>query len=90
MREEGHEVIELREVLPVEATDVEVLRYAYEHGLLLVTCNRGDFLDLIGQQPNPGLVILIRRRSRQAECAHLLTLLSRAGEQGLLGGVNFA
>ena len=90
MRQDGHEVIELRRVLPVESTDAEVLRYAHEHGLLLVTCNRDDFLGLIGQQPNPGLIILIRRRTRQAESAHLLTLISRSGEQGLLGGVNFA
>jgi hypothetical protein len=36
------------------------------------------------------LIVLIRRRSRQAECAHLLTLLRGAGGDGLAGNVNFA
>ena len=34
--------------------------------------------------------ILIRRRTRQAECAHLLSLLRRADETGLIGNINLA
>jgi len=90
MRLEGHEVVELRKVLPVNATDAGVLQYAQEHGLLLVTCNPDDFPGLIAEQPNPGLIILVRRRTRQAECARLLTLIASSGEEGLRGGVNFA
>jgi hypothetical protein len=41
-------------------------------------------------QPNPGLVVLIRRRSRQAECGNLLKLLREAGESGIAGKINFA
>jgi hypothetical protein len=48
------------------------------------------FLPLAGAGPHPGLVILIRRKTRQAECAHLLRLLRSAGESGLAGNVNFA
>ena len=46
LRQEGHEVTELREVLPIRASDVEVFSYAREHGLFLITCNRDDFLAL--------------------------------------------
>ena len=51
LRQEGHEVIELRQVLPVHATDAEALGYAHEHGLFLITCNRADFLALTADQP---------------------------------------
>ena len=61
----GHEVIELRQVLPPHASDFEALEYAREHGLFLITCNRDDFLALAGDHPNPGIIILVRRRSRQ-------------------------
>ena len=90
LRREGHEVTELREVLPVTASDLEALQYAHEHALFIVTCNRDDFLALVATHPNPGLIILIRRRSRQAECGNLLTLLREAGEAGITGNINFA
>jgi predicted nuclease of predicted toxin-antitoxin system len=90
LRQEGHEVTELRAVLAVNASDPEVIRYAHERELLLVTCNRDDFLALASEQAGAGLIVLIRRRTRQAECAHLLALLARAGEDGLRGNINFA
>jgi hypothetical protein len=42
--------------------------------------------------PHPfhGLIILIRRRTRQEECAHLLALLRRAGETGVARNINLA
>jgi len=90
LRREFHETTELRDVLPVTAGDLDVLRYANERGLFVVTCNRDDFLKLVTDHPNPGLIVLIRRRSRQAECGNLLTLLRDAGEQGIAGNINFA
>jgi predicted nuclease of predicted toxin-antitoxin system len=90
LRQVGHEVIELRQVLPPHTCDFEALEYAREHGLFLITCNRDDFLALAGDHPNPGIIILVRRRSRHAECGHLLTLLSRAGESRLHRNINFA
>jgi predicted nuclease of predicted toxin-antitoxin system len=86
----GHEVVELRNVLPRDTADAEVLRYARLHQVLLVTCNRDDFLELAAQEPTFGLVILIRRRSRMAECSELLRLIDRAGESGLLRNINYA
>jgi predicted nuclease of predicted toxin-antitoxin system len=90
LRQVGHEVIALRQVLPPHASDFEALEYAREHGLFLITCNRDDFLALAANHPNPGIIILVRRRSRHAECGHLLALLSRAGESGLHRKINFA
>ncbi len=86
----GHLVKRLREVLPVEALDVDVLEYACRHELILVTCNRDDFLTLAKSHSHAGIVILIRRKSRIAECAALLQLIEKAGESGLLSNINFA
>jgi predicted nuclease of predicted toxin-antitoxin system len=90
LRHEGYEMTELREILAVRDTDVEVFNYAREHSLMLITCNRDDFLSLAAKQSNPGITILIRRRSGHVECGHLLALLKRAGESGLISNVNFA
>jgi predicted nuclease of predicted toxin-antitoxin system len=86
----GHEVNLLREVLPVDAKDVQVLALAAQRGLVLVTCNRDDFLELANKQPHAGIIIIVRRRTRAAECAALLRLLRAAGDSGILGSINFA
>jgi len=52
-------------------------------------CYRDDFLSLAAKQSNPGIII-VRRGSRHVECGHLLALLKRAGESGLIRNVNFA
>lgn len=81
----------LREVLPITTPNAEVLAYAWKYSLITVTCNRADFLSLAAGHPDhPGLVILFRRRTRQAECAKILNLLKCAGETGLRNNVNFA
>ena len=46
-------------------------------------------LELVGQD-HPGIVILIRRRRRIAECAAVVKLLERAGATGIEGNINFA
>jgi len=91
----GHDVKTLRESLPVTATDEEVFAHAQESRRVILSCNRDHFLALARQatdrqQPFAGLIILIRRRTRQAECAHLHALLRRAGDSGVEGNVNFA
>jgi predicted nuclease of predicted toxin-antitoxin system len=75
LRQEDHEVTELRPVLPLQATDLDVLGYARDHDSYLITCNRDDFLSLATNHANPGVIILVRRRSRHAECGRLLALL---------------
>ncbi len=86
----GHDVTLLRKALPESAPDQAVLEFAYEQGLLLLTCNRDDFLELANQQPHHGIVIVIRRRTRAAERAALFRLLDRAGSDGLQNNINFA
>ena len=86
----GHDVVLLKECLPVTATDGEVLRYSTEQDRILITCNRDDFLELAREEPFSGIIILIRRKSRVQECAKVLSLLDRAGETGLWANINFA
>ena len=90
-----HEVRRLREVLPVTAADLAVFEWAQREQRIIISCNRDHFLELARQavskgQPFVGLIILIRRRTRQSECAHLLSLLRRAGDSGVSGNVNLA
>ena len=42
------------------------------------------------ERTSSGLIILIRRRSPEAECTNLLRLTRKAGEQALRGNINFA
>jgi len=86
-----HEVRRLRDVLPLKTPDVDIWAYARAEGLIVITCNRQHFLALAtATEIYPGLILLTRRQTRQAECAHLLALLRRAGEQGLANNINFA
>jgi predicted nuclease of predicted toxin-antitoxin system len=86
----GHEVVCVRDVLRAAADDDEVFAYAVEHGLVLATCNRDDFIGLAGTRRHAGLIVVIRRKTRIMECAKLLRLLSAAGETGIAGNINFA
>ena len=91
LRHWGHEVVALREVMPITTPDANVFAYVCQHQLVTVTCNRNHFLVLAGgATTHPGLIILIRRRTRQLECARLPALLVRAGEAGIAGTINFA
>jgi predicted nuclease of predicted toxin-antitoxin system len=90
LRQAGHKVVFLRDVLSPTAADDEALEYARENGLILLTCNRDDFLALSRSLAHGGVVVLIRRRNRLMECAAILNLIERAGESGLQGNINFA
>jgi predicted nuclease of predicted toxin-antitoxin system len=90
-----HDVRRLREVLPVTTADRVVFEFAQREQRIIISCNRNHFLELardavLQQQSFAGLIVLIRRRTRQSECAHLLSLLRRAGESGMSGNVNLA
>ena len=69
---------------------MDIWHHAVRTETIVVTCNRQDFLELAGTAPETGLIILHRRRTRQAECSHVLELLSKAGEAGLRNNINFA
>lgn len=81
--------------MAVATPDEKVFAWAQREMRVIVSCNRNHFLGLARDaiqrtQPFSGLIILIRRRTRQSECAHLLTLLRRAGGSGIKGNINFA
>jgi len=86
----GHQVVRLREVLPTTTKDDEVFQYANANDYILVTCNRDDFLSLIGDAPFSGLIVLVRRPRRALERAALVQLIERVGEAGLRGAIQFA
>ncbi len=90
LQQAGHETALVAEVLGIRTDDVDIWHHAVRSGCIVVTCNRQDFLELAGTAPETGLIILNRRRTRQAECRHVLELLSRAGESGLSRNINFA
>ena len=90
LTEAGHDVQLLRNVMLKKSSDSAVLDYTAAEGLILITCNRDDFIPLASARRHSGLIVLIRRRSRILECAKLLRLLDSAGESGLLGNINFA
>ena len=90
LRLKGHAVQFLEEELPRTATDLSALRYAVSQGLVVITCNRRDFLRLAQVEPHAGIIILVRRHTRVGECAALLRLLDRAGEGGIQNNINFA
>ncbi|HAB18612.1 MAG TPA: DUF5615 family PIN-like protein [Verrucomicrobiota bacterium] len=90
LRHRGHTVICLREVMPITTPDLDVRSRAQAHGAILVTCNRDDFLELLPEGPHPGIVILIRCRTRQAEIAGMQRLLAGAVLPGLVSNINFA
>lgn len=90
LRHRGHGVTCLREVLPTTATDSNAWQWALAHGAVFVSCNRDDVLALRREGEYPGIVILVRRRTRQAEIAAMQKLLAGAGEQGLANNINFA
>jgi len=90
LKQLGHDVKMLREVLPRDSPDAAILDYAHQGGFFLVTCNRDDFLQLAETQPHRGIIIVIRRRTRAAERAALFQLLNRAGDAGLRDNINSA
>ncbi len=86
----GHEVSFLRDILPATTPDEQVLSASISRAMILLTCNRDDFLALAADRAHPGIIVIIRRKSRMAEKAALLRLLERAGESGLAANINFA
>jgi predicted nuclease of predicted toxin-antitoxin system len=90
LRQDGHSVLLLRDVLPIESSDSQILGYALESQAIVITCNRQDFLQLCATRKHHGVIILVRRKTRVAEYSAVLRLVRRAGESGLKGNINFA
>ena len=90
LRHRGHVVTCSREVLPTTTTDADAWQWARTLGAVFVSCNRNDVLALRPEGEHPGIVILVRRRTRQAEIAAMRKLLIGAAERGLANNINFA
>jgi hypothetical protein len=58
--------------------------------LILVSCNRDDFIELGTTHEHFGIILLFRRRTRAIEKSALLRLIDNAGEDGLRGNITFA
>ena len=90
LRNQGHEAVRVRDVLAIDTPDVAVFETAQTNQQVMLTCNRQDFLQLAASREHAGLIVLVRRRSRQAEIAALLRLLRSAGDPGIQHNINFA
>jgi predicted nuclease of predicted toxin-antitoxin system len=90
VRQAGHEVLLVAETLGTGTDDADVWYHAVQTQDIVITRNRQDYLQLAGTEPATGLIVLKRRRTRQAKCNHLLRLLMSAGENGLKNNINFA
>ncbi len=90
LEELGHETMTVTDVMDRTTGDPEIFRYAADHGFIMVTCNRDDYLRIAPTLDHKGLIITIRRHSFEAERANFLRLLDRAGETSIAGNINFA
>ena len=90
LKQAGHDIATVEGALVLTATDAEVFNFAVSAKRVLVTCNRDDFIEAAKGRQHAGLIVLIRRKTRIAECAALLRLIERAGSQGIDGNINFA
>ena len=65
LRDSGHEVVRLRDVLRVESPDTLVIAKAQELGAILVSLN-GDFADIVTYPPRnyKGIIFLQARPFR--------------------------
>lgn len=90
LQQQGHEAQLVFEALGPRTPDDCVWVHAVRTDAIVITCNRDDFLKLAGTAPETGLIIVNRRRTRQAECRNVLALVSSAGETGLRRNINFA
>ena len=95
LKQRGHRVAHLREVLAITSPDDEVLRFACENGRVVITCNRTDFIRLaearfaVGETIT-GLIVVFRQHKTRVEVRNVLRLIDRAGGDGILGNINCA
>ena len=90
LSQDGHYIEKVSASLSPVATDSQVFNYAVSNGLVIVTCNRDDFISEAAGKLHAGLIILVRRRTRIAECSSMLKLLRSADESGIRHNINYA
>lgn len=76
LRNEGHEVVRLKDVLPADSPDPLVLAKAQETGAILLSLN-GDFADIVTYPPrNYRGIVALQLRNRYEAIPHLLHRLT--------------
>jgi|SRR5271170_1252001 len=73
LRNASHEVVHLREVLPVESPDSIVIAKAQEIGTILLSMN-GDFADIVTYPPSNYKGIVALQMRNHAEVAERLMI----------------
>ena len=91
----GYEVTRLREIIALGATDEAVFAYAQTKDLVIVSSQRQAFVEMAEKAKAKrewfnGLIVLTRRRSRQAEAGALMSLLQGTPVYELEGGIHYA
>ncbi|MBM4040266.1 MAG: hypothetical protein FJ290_17305 [Planctomycetes bacterium] len=89
LRLEGWDIVRVSEVMDEEASDLEILAYAREHGQVVVTQDL-DFSALlaIGRRAKPSVVSLRLRSARPAHVTRRLRdVVAEMGEELALGAV---
>ena len=89
MQKGGHEVFSPRATGTRGQSDEEHLRYAAEHGLVLLTANAGDFIELHERrvsrgESHDGMLMVYRENNpvqdmTLQEIAHAVTQIERSG-----------
>ena len=75
LRDATHEVVRLRDVLPVESSDAAVIAKAQEIDAILLSLN-GDFADIVTYPPkNYKGIVTLQMRNHAEILDHLLTRL---------------
>lgn len=75
LRDAGHEVLILRDHLPTNATDPEVITAAQDHAAVLLTLN-GDFSDIVTYPPGDYLgIVALQLRNHPEVLGQILTRL---------------
>jgi predicted nuclease of predicted toxin-antitoxin system len=87
LRSLGYETLWARELFPHPISDKLLLRFAFEHGCLLVTCDVQDFGDLVFRKGQKAIGILLLRglQNEPKGMAQRLKEVLREHGEGLLG-----
>lgn len=54
LRQNGHETVRVAEILGFRTDDADIWDHACREKLIVITCNRQDFLELAGTAPETG------------------------------------
>ena len=68
LQQAGHEVLLVAETLGLQTDDVDIWHHAVRTAAIVITCNRQDFLELAGTEPETGLIVRYLQYVHAAAC----------------------